>query len=217
MRAHEVVRGDRCLEQIAVPGSERAVQIPAVGHDPRFVERRPHWNTIAECAEHDASVVGEPVGDIAVEPAAAIVQCLGQIPMIERGVRRYAGLEQTVHELAIEVEAALIHGAGARWQDATPRDAEPVGIEPQFAHQRDVATPSTVVIAGHVARVTVRREARRSGESVPDARSGPVRQRRTLDLVRRRRGAPEKRVGKDGGVRHGSGTASVRERSVDGR
>ena len=39
--AQQVVRGDRRLEQIAVAGRERAVEIAAVGHHPRLVERRP--------------------------------------------------------------------------------------------------------------------------------------------------------------------------------
>ena len=112
--AHEVVRRDRRLEQVSMSRGERAVQIAAVGHDPRLVERRPHRDAIAERAEHHPGVVGEPVGDVAVEPAAAVVERGRQVPVVERGVRRDAGLEQPIDEPAIEIETALVDRPGAR-------------------------------------------------------------------------------------------------------
>src|SRR5207249_2651724 len=62
------------------------------------------------------------------------------------------------------------------------------------AHQRDVLCITIVVIACDVARVPVRRATGRVGETMPDARPGAVRQGRPFDLIRRRRGAPQKAV-----------------------
>ena len=52
MRAQQLMRRDRRLEPIAMAGRERAVQIAAVGHHPRLVQRRPHRHAIVELAEH---------------------------------------------------------------------------------------------------------------------------------------------------------------------
>ena len=41
VRAHEVVARERRLEAVAMARRQRAVQIAAVGHHPRLVERRP--------------------------------------------------------------------------------------------------------------------------------------------------------------------------------
>ena len=48
-----VVRRDRRLEAVAMAGRERAVQIAAVGDDPRLVQRRPELDPVVELAEHD--------------------------------------------------------------------------------------------------------------------------------------------------------------------
>ena len=105
MRAQEIVRGDRRFEQIRVAGREHAGEIAAVHDDPRLVERRPHLDAIAERVEHRRRVVGEPVGDVAIEPAAAIVERFGKIPVVERRVGLDAFLEQRVDESRVEVDA----------------------------------------------------------------------------------------------------------------
>src|SRR5256885_2290111 len=88
-------------------------------------------------------------------------------------------------------------------QDAAPRDAEAVRVEPQVGEQRDVFGGAAVVIAGDVPRVAVGGEPRRVGEAVPDARPRAVGERRALDLVRGRRGAPEEPLGEANHFTHG--------------
>jgi hypothetical protein len=56
----------------------------------RFIEHRPVLDAIGEPPRHDARVIGELVGDIAIEPAAGILQRLRQIPMIKAEPRRDA-------------------------------------------------------------------------------------------------------------------------------
>ena len=55
-------------------GRERAVQIAAVGDDPRLVERGPPFDGVVERFVSDGGVFGEPLGDVAIQPAAAIVE-----------------------------------------------------------------------------------------------------------------------------------------------
>ena len=51
--------------------------------DVGLVEHRPMLDAIAQTPRHDARVVGELFGDVAIRPAALILQRLRQIPMIE--------------------------------------------------------------------------------------------------------------------------------------
>src|SRR3546814_16288757 len=49
VRAHQIVAGDRRFEQVAVSGRQRAVEIAAVGDDPRFVQRSEERRVGKEC------------------------------------------------------------------------------------------------------------------------------------------------------------------------
>src|SRR5438128_110681 len=70
-------------------------------------------------------------------------------------------------------------------------------------HQRDVFFVAVVVIAGDVAGVAVGHASGRVRKARPDARAGSVRERRSLDLIRRGGGAPEE-VGRKTEVGHGT-------------
>ena len=111
VRAQQVVRCDRCLEAVLVTGCERAVQVAAVGHDPRLVQGRPELHPVVEAADHHARVVGEPIGDVRIEPAAAVVERRRQVPVVERCHRLDAVGEQRVDEAFVKVEAGLVHRA----------------------------------------------------------------------------------------------------------
>jgi len=88
----------------------------------------PLFDAIVEFAIDDAGVLGEPFGDIGIEPAAAIIECRGQIPVIERRERLDTVLEQCVDEPFIERESCGIHAAFSFGQHARPGDAESVGL-----------------------------------------------------------------------------------------
>ena len=202
VRAQQVMRGDRRLETVLVARCEGAVKIAAVGHDPRFVEGRPQLHAVVEPAKHHARVVGKPVGDVGVQPAAAVVERGRQVPVEERRHGLDAVGEQGVDQSLVEAQAGFVHPAPAFGQDAPPRDAEAVSRQTEPLHQGDVVFHALVVIAGDVAGVAVLGQARGAQEPVPDAGPGAVGQRRPLDLVRRRGGAPKK--GSRKVVRHGS-------------
>jgi hypothetical protein len=208
VRAHDVVRRDRRLEEVAVARGEDPVQVPAVRHDPRLVDRRPHRHPVAECAAHDVGVVGEPAGDVAIEPAAAVVEGCGEIPVIEGRVRGDAACEERVDQSRVEVESLVVDGASARGDDAGPGDAEAVGVEAKGRHELDVGCIAPVVVAGDVAGLAGDRQPGRMREPVPDARACAVGQRRSFDLIGGRRGAPQKVRGEKAGFTHVSGGAN---------
>ena len=56
----------------------------------RLIEHRPVLDAIGEPPRHNARVVGEFGGNVAVQPTARLLQRLGQIPMIETEPRREA-------------------------------------------------------------------------------------------------------------------------------
>ena len=203
VRAQQVVGHQRGLEQVAMSRRQRAVEVAAVGHHPGLVERRPQVDAVVERADDDARVVGEPVRDVGIEPAAAVVERGRKVPVVQRDGGLDAAGEQRVHEAVVEREPTRVHRPAALGQDAAPRDAEAVRVEPQVGEQRDVFGEAAVVIAGHVAGVAVGGEPRRVGEAVPDARPRAVGERRALDLVGGRRGAPEEPLGEANHFTHG--------------
>src|SRR6267143_592732 len=80
---------------------------------------------IAQCLtrspSHDARVICERCGGIAIEPAALLLQRLRQVPMVEAEPRRDAVRDEPIDQAAVKVEPALLHRAAARRQNARPR------------------------------------------------------------------------------------------------
>jgi hypothetical protein len=54
--------------------------------------------------------------------------------MIECDQRLYSILEQRVDEAIVEVEASVIHTAGARRLDSAPRDTKAVRLQAEAPH-----------------------------------------------------------------------------------
>ena len=210
VRPEEIVARDRRLVEVPVARRERAVEVAAVGHHPRLVQRGPEPHPVVQRAEQHLGVVGEPAGDVRVEPAAAVVERGGQVPVVQRHRRLDAALQQAIDQPPVEVEPRLVHLAGAGGQHPGPADAEAIGGEPQTGHEVHVRPVAPVVVAGDVAVVPARGEARGMDEPLPDAGPGAVGEGRAFDLVGGGRRAPEKTVGEAGRVTHrGGGGASA--------
>jgi hypothetical protein len=73
-----------------------------------FVEGGKMPNPVAIAARHQGGIIGEPKSDIAILPAAKIIQRLRQIPMIQAQPGLYAVAEQFVDQTIIEVEAQAV-------------------------------------------------------------------------------------------------------------
>jgi len=80
-----------------IPSSIGLVAVALVvaehGRAPRLVERGPHSSPVLQLVEHDHRVVGEPVGGVAVRPAALVLEGLRQVPVVQRDPRVDARVE----------------------------------------------------------------------------------------------------------------------------
>ena len=120
-----------------------------------LVEHHPMLDAVAEALRHDARVIGELVGDVALEPAALVLQRLRQIPVIEAKPRRDAARDEAVDQTVVEIETAMLDGASARGQDARPRGRKTIGVEAAARQPFDVLDPAMIMVAGDVAGIAV--------------------------------------------------------------
>ena len=192
--AKQVVRGDRRLVEIGVSRGQQADEVAAIRHDPRLVERRPVLHPAIERAEHHVCILGEPLGDVGIEPAAAVVERRRKVPMIERRKGRDAFREQRIDESLVKGESLRIHAPLPFGEHTAPRYAEAIRAQTKLAHQLDIRRPAAVVVARDVAGITVCGATLRVGEALPDARTRAVGERRTFDLIRGCGRAPQETV-----------------------
>ena len=176
----------------------------------RLVEGGPVLDAVTERRVGGLGVVGEPQGGVAVRPAALLLECLREVPVVEGEPGQDAGVEELVDEAAVEVEAGGVDVAVARL-DARPAGGEAVGVEAQLAHDRDVAGGAVVVVDGDLEVVTVGDRAGHAGEGVPDGVLLAVLVRCALDLGGGGGRSPEERRQEQG--RSGGGLGGVRHRS----
>ena len=80
--AHGVVRGDQVVAELQlVPGRMHAVQVAHADETLGFVVRHPQLHAIGELVGQQRRVLREPVGRVAIQPAAALVQRLRVVPV----------------------------------------------------------------------------------------------------------------------------------------
>ena len=140
-------------------------------------------------------VVDEAVHGVARRPAAAVLQRLRQVPVVERQVGLHAAREQAVDEAFVEVQALGVPGAAAGGLHARPADREAVGVDPSAAIRSRSPQP-------------VARGRRPPSPSLPSAMAPGRRQKRSqidspllvrgsgpLDLEAAGRHAPDEVVG----------------------
>ena len=205
------VRVMRGTQRIGPPATARRMLTRAVAHlreRPWLVERDPGVDTVTEAARHEGRVVGEPIDDLRLQPASAVLQLLWQVPVVEGQPRLDPAIQQPVDEAVVEVQAGLIAAAGAAGLNAWPRDAEAIGPQAHLGHEVEVVAPSPVVVARDVAGLVVDDPARRVAERVPDARAASIEVHRTFDLVGGGCRAPRK-------VRVGSARPSARRAGAE--
>ena len=149
-----------------------------------FVDRHPVLDPVAQGTDRRRAVIGKVLGDLPAPPrAVTIFQCLGAVPVEQSGVRRDAVLQQGVGQASVEVQALLVHRAPAVGNHPRPGDAEAIVLDAQLGQQLYVIFEAMVMVAGHVARIAIRRSARRVAEGIPDARLAAIIGGRAFDLV----------------------------------
>lgn len=153
---------------------------------PRFVQRGPRVDTVAEAIGYHRSVVGQRVCGFAIQPTAFIAQILRQIPMVERYDRLDAALQQCVDDALVEVEAPVVDDAVGRWHDARHGDRKTVGVNAEILEQRQILAPTVIRVRCHITGIASQRGARGMAERVPNRGAATILVRRTLNLIRRR-------------------------------
>ena len=115
-------------------------------------------------------------------------------------VKADPGLDACCHdgvdEAVIKFQPLRVRFTATLRQDPRPGGRQAIRADPEFAHQRDVFRPATVMVAGDVAGILTETIAWQMAEGVPDRRSAPVFLDGAFDLVRGGRGTPEKPIGK---------------------
>ncbi len=205
-------------EQVVGRG-EGAVPLPGAGRVAAFgvsgdrgavglVQRDPVRHAV-EGLVHGRGVVGEVLGGVADPPAAALLQSLGQVPVVEGEEGGDAPGVEPLDQAPVEVEAALVDAAGPLGEHARPGHREPVGPGAETGQQRHVLRPAAVVVAGVLTGLPGRHRPGDPAEGVPDRRPPAVGGHGTLDLVGRGGHAPHEslwershRVGTFPGRRH---------------
>ena len=184
-------RRDRVLHA----GRVAADGVADEGRHPRLVERRPVLDAVVQPVVDRRGVLGEALGRVALGPAAAVLQRLREVPVVERDPRADALGEQRLDQPHVEVQALLVERPAAVGLQARPGEREAVPADPEVGHQGDVLLVAVVVVVGDVARVAVLHLAGGVRERVPDRRLAAVLVDGALDLVARGRGAPGEAVG----------------------
>src|SRR3712207_895769 len=162
-----------------------------------LVDREIMLHAVTELPSDVPAIVAERFRRVSGALAAVLVlQCLRQVPVIERGKRLDAGRLQFVHQPVVEVDPLRVWGARAFGEDPGPGDREPIRGRADRLHQRHVLLVPVVVVVGEVTGVAVLDLAGRVREGVPDGRALAVLVPGPLDLVRRRGDAPVEAVRK---------------------
>ena len=108
-------------------GREHAGYISRQGRMRWFVHGVPLVDAVAESLRHDVGEIREPIDGFTSHPAAAaILQPLRSVPVIEACCRPDTAFEKTVNEPVVVVKSGGIGGLLVIDDDAGPRDGESV-------------------------------------------------------------------------------------------
>ena len=121
----------------------------------RLVVRDPVRDAIAQTLDNNGRIVGKLLADVAIGPAARVLQRLRQVPMEKRGIWGDVLFEERIHKAVIEVQARLVHGAHALGNNPRPGDGKAVGVQAQPRHEVHVFLIAVVVVYRNVARRAV--------------------------------------------------------------
>ena len=116
--------------------------------DPRLALGDPVAHAVAEPGRDHLDVLGERLGRVAYGPAAAVLEGLREVPVVERREGLDAGGEQLVDQPVVEVEAGRVHAPSSFGENARPGDGEAERVEPELSHERDVLGVAVVRVAG---------------------------------------------------------------------
>ncbi|GAA0939965.1 hypothetical protein GCM10009559_34700 [Pseudonocardia zijingensis] len=98
-----------------LPATDRHLESLVAAFDERgeLVDREVVPHAVAEPCDDVAGVLGErECGLLALPAAVAVLRRLGQVPVVQRGERFDAGVEELVDQPVVEVESLRVRLAG---------------------------------------------------------------------------------------------------------
>ena len=158
-------------EGVAVEGDARG-----------FVEGDPLVDAVTEGLRREQGVVGETRCCVARHPAALVLEGFWHVPVEQCRDRADARGQQLVEQAVVERYAGLVGWPRAAGLDARPRQREPVRVDAQLLHERDVFAVAVVVVVGHRGIGPVGDAAGLGHEGVPRRRTSAVFAHGALDL-----------------------------------
>ena len=93
---------------IGLSGRMRADPVALAGRYLGLVQRDPHADLVTELAREQLRVLGEPLGGVAVGPAALVLELLREVPVVDGGQGDDVAIAQAVDQRAVEVQPALV-------------------------------------------------------------------------------------------------------------
>ena len=178
-------------------GSVDAGGVTEVGVAPRFVERRPHRDPVAELVRPSARRSRRTSSAVSrLRNPPSCFECRWEIPVEQGRTRHDVVLRAAGRRGASTTRCPSAFGVAATvGHDPRPGDREAVRLQPELGHHRHVGVDPVVVVAGDVAGVAVGDLAGRVREVVPHRRATAALVDGTLDLVAGGRGSPQEPVG----------------------
>ena len=187
-----MVHGGDVIRPAPQPGGMVAKSVADQGMHRGLVQHDPVLDPVAEAARHDLRIIGEPMPDIAIKPAAPLLKRLRQIPVIEADPRRDPACEASVRHAVVKVQSRDVDVSGPRRNDPRPRCREAIAVEPALRDQIDIVWIAVVVVRGDIGSLAAVNIAFRAGKDIPDRFATAVGVDRPFDLVGGRRYAPAK-------------------------
>jgi hypothetical protein len=132
-----------------------AVAIAQLGRALGFIEGHVLVHLALEPLGQNACVTAKGSHDVPVQPAAFVLECAGQVPVVERDHRLNAVGDEFIHQVFIELQTLFIDLAISVGDDTRPADGEAVGPDIVRSHQGHVFLVPVVAVTGHVAGVAV--------------------------------------------------------------
>ena len=115
------------------PGAWAPKRWPHERDHPGLVVRHPVLDPVAQPPGDHLRVPHEGVHRGPARPAAAVLERLRQVPVVQRGKRPDAPLQHGVHQALVEIESLRFTAPGAAGDHARPGDGEPVVAQAERA------------------------------------------------------------------------------------
>ena len=134
----QVVGGGGGKHRVRLSRCVRPHPIPLMSRLQRLVKRYPHRDLVTEFLREELCVLGEALRRLTAGPAAAILERLRELPVIDGRDGRDPSIAQPVDQRAVVVEAAPIDLAPPGRLNPRPGDREAIRTHAELAQQCEI-------------------------------------------------------------------------------